>query len=117
MFYAIEVLRKHKFDTDCRISACIVHYIYAYAIYNIELIHLPFTVCGYEGGGLSDTANGRKESLKAQYKALKRCYGWKHYYYMIKMTLSGQLLKQKLSTIPVIHNMYEAVAKAVYSWR
>ena len=117
MFYPIEYLRKHKFDTHHTISACITHYIEAYAKYGMKLIHIPLIVCNYEGGGVSDSSEGRKKSLSAQYRTLKECFGNEHKKYMIRIILSGQLIKQRISTVPWLHGIYEKIASAVYSRR
>lgn len=117
MLYATDVLKNKKFDVNSTISACITHYIEAYVKDGINLKHLPIVVCNYEGGGVSDTSEGRATSLKAQYKMLKKCFRKDHRRYMMKMALSGQLMKQKISTTPWLHDIYETLASAAYSRR
>lgn len=117
MFYKTEFLRKFPFDIKCNICACIVHYIYAYARDKRKLEHIPIVVANYEGGGVSDTSEGRKESLQNQNIALKKCFGVKHYYYKAKMLLSGQLIKQWICTLPLFYKIYEKIAVWVYSRR
>lgn len=114
MIYRTDMLQKAKFDISCRISACIVHYIKAYAVDHKILTHIPVVVCNYEGGGVSDTTRGRRESLRAQYSYLSKCFGNKHLQYMMKMLFSGQLLKQLISVTPFMQPLYEYAAKLVY---
>lgn len=117
MFYRREVLRAHPFDENCRICACIVHYIYLFAKEGVRLIHMPIVVANYEGGGVSDTPVGRKESLRAQNAALKECFGKDHPRYKLKMLMNGQLVKQMICTVPALHSLYEKLATAVYTRR
>lgn len=114
MIYRMDLLRKAKFDTSFRVSACIVHYIKAYAVDHKNLTHIPVVVCNYEGGGISDTTRGRRESLWAQYSYLSKCFGKKHSKYLLRMLFSGQLLKQLISVTPFMQPLYEHAAKLVY---
>lgn len=117
MLYTTNYLKHNPFDTRNTISACITHYIDAFARHDVQFVHLPFIICRYEGHGVSDTPEGRRKSLDAQYEMLKECFGAKHGYYMCKMALSGQLLKQRISTTPWLFGFYETIASAVYSRR
>lgn len=117
MLYSREYLVNHKFDTQFKVSACIIHYIQAYAVDKIALHHIPAIICNYEGGGVSDTANGRAESLSTQYRVLKECFGIKHYIFFLRMLLSGQLIKQKISTIQCLSNIYEKISTYAYGKR
>ena len=117
MFYKRTVLQEHPFDESCRICACIVHYIELFAREGANLIHMPIVVANYEGGGLSDTPEGRKESLRAQNAALKANFGEDHLRYKLKMLMNGQLIKQMICTVPALHTLYEKLATVVYTRR
>lgn len=117
MFYRREILEKNNFDETIRICACIVHYINAYAKDGARLVHMPIVISNYEGGGVSDTPKGRKESLHAQNVALKHNFGKRHYIYKLRMLLSGQLIKQFICTVPLLQKVYEKIAIMAYSRR
>lgn len=117
MFYKRDILAAHPFDESCRICACIVHYIYLFAREDCQLLHMPIVISNYEGGGVSDTPDGRRESLRAQNAALRECFGYRHLLYKLRMLLNGQLIKQMLCTVPAVQPLYERLARAVYARR
>lgn len=97
MLYSLKVFEKVKYDLRFRICACVTHYITAFKRYKMTFLYVPVVVSDYEGGGVSDCAAGRKQSILGRRICLREEFGLAYYWYMFLSFITLRLLKQWLS--------------------
>lgn len=68
-----------------------------------------------EGGGLSDSPKGRKQSIREHRQCLREEFGMKYYLYMLHPTVMYTSLKHRVSTVSFLFPFYRKVATIVGS--
>lgn len=82
-FYGSRLMDEKKFNIKYVVRADYEHFLWCYFSGNADMIHLPFLVADYEGGGFSETNENRSKS-KNEHKEITEMYMKK-----------GQVLKYK----------------------
>lgn len=99
MLYSSKVFDVVKYDLRFRICACVTHYITAFKRYRMKFLYIPVVISNYEGGGVSDCASGRKQSILGKRQCLREEFGISYYWYTFLMYITLHRLKQWLSTL------------------
>ncbi|MCR5279284.1 MAG: glycosyltransferase [Lachnospiraceae bacterium] len=74
IFYSRDVLEARNFDTGLKIRADYEHLLYNFFKTDTEFVYLGFTVCTYEGGGVSESSANRERDTKERREAISRYY-------------------------------------------
>ncbi len=61
-FYESTLITREKFDTQWEVRADYEHFLRCFYKANAQTIYMPFIIAEYEGGGFSETPEGRKKS-------------------------------------------------------
>lgn len=107
IFYSAKVFDVLKYDLRFRICACITHYIVAFKRYKMTFKYIPVVISDYEGGGVSDCAAGRKNSIKGVRKCLREEFGVSYYCYAFLTVLTLRRFKEWLSMLEWFEPMYK----------
>ena len=113
MLYSSKVFDKVKYDLRFRICACITHYIVAFKRYRMKFKYIPVVISNYEGGGVSDCAEGRRMSIRDRRVCLREEYGLQYYWYTFLTIITLKRLKQDLSSARWFEPMYRKLTMLI----
>lgn len=117
-FYDRELFSIRVFDTTYRIRGDYEHFMWSLYKNNARAVYMPFTVVSYEGGGYSETKNGRMRS-GWEHKAIVGKYMSKEKVriYRIVMLLTLAPLRTWMAENPATAGIYQKIKTIIYKGR
>ena len=77
-------------------------------------MHVPLTVCSYQGGGFSETEEHKQEAAIEHKEITDHYLGKKALLYRIIMIITLQPLREKLANDPKLSSFYHGVKGLLY---
>lgn len=117
-FYERELFAIRVFDTTYRVRADYEHFMWSLYKKNARAVYMPFTAVSYEGGGYSESKEGRRRSgwehrqIVAKYMSKKKVW---QYRMIMLLTLSP--LRTWAAENPATAGMYQKIKKKIYKGR
>ena len=107
--------RKWAFNTEYKVRADYEHFLWCFFKREAKTVYVPVTVCSYEGGGFSETAENKKRSAKEhkQITAMYMTRGMRFRYKAI-MLLTLAPLRTKLAESKRFSAIYQKIKKKLY---
>lgn len=107
--------RERTFCTKYRVRADYEHFLWCFFKQKAETAYVPLTVCSYEGGGFSETAENRKQSAK-EHKEITALYmtPQMRFRYRAVMILTLAPLRTKLAESKRFSALYQKIKKKLY---
>lgn len=107
--------REWAFCTEYRVRADYEHFLWCFFKQEAETVYVPLTVCSYEGGGFSETAENRKRSAK-EHKQITAHYmtTGMRFRYKAVMLLTLAPLRTKLAQSKHFSAFYQKIKKKLY---
>ena len=112
LFFSKSIFTKRKYDYHrFGLAADMGLYVACLKADGMKAAHMPFIVSNYEGGGVSETAETKRQNIKAKQKIMKAFYTKKECQkVVVKKIIHLRYLKEWLSCSEVFLGMYEWVA-------
>ena len=115
-FYDRRLFERRAFDLRYKVRADYEHFLWAHYEAKAEMICLPVLIADYEGGGFSETKEGRKTS-KMEHRQITEQYMPKEMVrkYRRRMILTLQPLREWLAHAPFTGVVYNALKRRIYN--
>lgn len=115
-FYDRRLFEGRAFDLRYKVRADYEHFLWAHYEAKADMICLPLLIADYEGGGFSETKEGREIS-KAEHRQITEQYMPPELVkkYRRRMILTLQPLREWLAHAPVTGALYNALKRRVYN--
>ena len=108
IFYSRDVLVDRGFDTEFKIRADYDHFLYSFFKAGTSFMHLGFTVCTYEGGGVSENPKNRERDKKEREEVISRYYsGGERFKQEAVRVLTFSKLRKALNENPKTSGAYQ----------
>ena len=107
--------RERTFCLKYRVRADYEHFLWCFFEQKAKAVYIPVTVCSYEGGGFSETAENRKCSAK-EHKEITALYmtPQMRFRYRAIMMLTLAPLRTKLAESKRFSALYQKIKKKLY---
>lgn len=107
--------RESAFCTQYRVRADYEHFLWCFFARKAETVYVPLTVCSYEGGGFSETAENKKNSAK-EHKQITAIYmtAGMRFRYKVILLLTLAPLRTKLAESKRFSAWYQKIKKKLY---
>ncbi len=114
-FYDRRLFEQRQFDLSYRVRADYEHFLWCHYAADAEMIPMDLVVADYEGGGYSESEEGRKISAK-EHRQVTDLYlpAGKAALYRLLMILTLQPLRERLSKDPSTAGAYQALKRLAY---
>ena len=114
-FYHRSLFTERGFDTAYRVRADYEHFLWCCIEKNVPAAPLGFVIADYEGGGYSETPEGRDRSA-AEHREITRRYftGRERFLYRLYLIVTLQPLRFRLAQGRHTAALYDAVKNAIY---
>ena len=113
-FYSRRLFAGRAYLTRYAVRADYEHFLYSVYREGARCVHVPVTVCSYQGGGFSETAEHKQEAATEHKEITKRYLGYKVYVYRLLMMLTLQPLREKLANDPKFSGIYHKLKGLLY---
>ena len=114
-FYTRDLFGERAFDVQYRVRADYEHFLYCHYDRKARMLPMDLTVADYEGGGFSETPEGRELSAR-EHKEITAHYlsGAQRFLYRVAMVLSLQPLRERLARGRITGKWYNRMKAAAY---
>ena len=114
-FYDRRLFEERAFDLRYRVRADYEHFLWAHYRAGARMIFLPLLIADYEGGGFSETEEGRRISAK-EHREITETYMPKELVkkYRRRMLYTLQPLREVLAHAPLTKSWYNALKRRAY---
>ena len=113
-FYARHLFGMRGYRLRFTVRADYEHFLYCIYREGAKCRKLPFTVCSYQGGGFSETAEHLKQAKKEHERITRHYLGRKVLLYRLLMLMTLQPLREKLAQSPKFSALYHSLKKKLY---
>lgn len=115
-FYGAALFAERGFDTRYRVRADYEHFLWCYYVKHAAMRYMGFTVADYEGGGFSESPEGRKLSA-AEHREITGRYTppGKRLLYRAYMIATLQPLREKIARSPRTAALYSRLKDRAYA--
>lgn len=115
LFFSKKVFEKRKYDyQEFGLAADMGLYVACLKADGMKAKHMPFIVSDYEGGGTSETAETKRQIIRAKRKIMRAFYEKNEYRkVIIKKAITLKYLKEMISCSGILFKLYERVAASV----
>lgn len=114
-FYRRILVSEHPFDVRYKVRADYEQFLWCHFVKKAVTLYMPVTVTSYEGGGLSDSDEGRRIS-EEEHKEITARYipAAKRFMYRAAMILSFSGLRTSLARNPKTARVYNSIKGFFY---
>lgn len=116
-FYDAGLFADRAYDTGYRVRADYEHFLYCIYKKNAVAVHMKDIISRYEGGGYSESKEGKAISAKEHREITDRYMGKKAAGYRMIMRLSGAGLRTRLAEDPKYSGLYNKIKSFIYKNR
>ncbi len=114
-FYDVHLVKEHPFDDGYKVRADYEQFLWCFFTAKAEMIHMGFTVAGYEGNGYSDSREGKRIS-KEEHRKIVTGYMTPGQILKYRMIMAVTLapLRSAVSGNRILAGPYNAIKKLLY---
>ncbi len=116
-FYERRLFSQRGYDTSYRVRADYEHFLWCMYEQNTIASHMDILISGYEGGGYSETENGRKISATEHREITDRYMGSKAALYRAIMIMTGAPIRRKIAEGSRFSGIYNRLKSMIYKRR
>lgn len=117
-FYAVSLLKKERYDIKWRVRGDYEHFLRCFFLKKACPRYLDLVISDYEGGGFSESPEGRKLSAEEHRKITRMYYsGMQILMYRAFLILSLQPLRQQLAEDPRTAGFYQKLRTRLFAGR
>ena len=113
-FYSSRLFTGRAYNIRYKVRADYEHFLYCVYDEGAVCRHVPVTVCSYQGGGFSETAEHKAEAAIEHKEITKHYLGNRVYLYRLLMILTLQPLREKLANDPAFSGLYHRIKGLIY---
>ena len=111
-FYRASLMYRERFETKWRVRADYEHFLRCVLSRQVRTQSLGLAICDYEGGGFSESAEGRKRSAEEHREITARYYtGAQRFRYRAYLILTLQPLRAFLAGNRVTAGLYQGIRR------
>lgn len=114
-FYTRSLFRERQFDLQYRVRADYEHFLWSVIRAHAAAIAMPVLAADYEGGGFSESPEGRKLSA-AEHRRICRLYFSRRerFWFRTYLIVTLQPLRRKLAENPRTAGLYDRIKNGIY---
>ncbi len=116
-FYDRDLFAERGYDTVYRVRADYEHFLYCIYEKKTDAVHMDIIVSRYEGGGYSETMEGKEISAKEHIIITDRYMGKNAKKYRFIMSVSGAGIRTKMAENPRYAGIYNRIKTGIYKRR
>ncbi|MCR5398755.1 MAG: glycosyltransferase [Lachnospiraceae bacterium] len=116
-FYDSTLFEDRGYDTKYRVRADYEHFLYCVYEKMALTVHMDITVSEYEGGGFSETKNGKNISAEEHKEITDRYMGERALRYRLIMAMTGAGLRTRIAENPRFAGVYNRIKTGIYKRR
>lgn len=114
-FYKRDCFAERGFDLQYRVRADYEHFLWCVIRMGYETRYLDRIIADYEGGGFSETREGRERSAREHQKITRQYFdSAERFRYKAYLILTLQPLREKIAQNPATSGFYDRIKNAVY---
>ena len=113
-FYDMALFDIRAYDTAYKVRADYEHFLYCIYDRNAATIHMDMIVSAYEGGGYSESGEGRSISAAEHIEITDRYMGKRARRYRMIITLTGGRIRTRLAEDPRTAALYNRIKTGIY---